>query len=112
MSLYNKIKYGNSDKPKFIVKKSKWLCNGKWITQDAAYSKLGIHEFPLYTYKIKGELFGTYNFDKVVDDTTHNALEIEFTDYNQFSMYQFKLLTTIIENAAKNKIAKFTHIFR
>lgn len=96
--LVNRIKYGKTDKPKFIKSKSRWLYKNKWINSDVAYGILS-EKTTSYTYELMiGEVasFGElYSFDEVVDLAMRYPTQAKFPDLKQFSMQEVDILLGI-----------------
>ena len=96
--LVNRIKYGKTDKPKFIKSKSSWLYKNKWISNDVAYEILS-DKTTRYTYELMiGEVssFGELDsFDAIVDLAMRYPTQINFPDLKQFSMQEIDILLGI-----------------
>ena len=104
--LVNRIRYGKSDKPRFIKSKQHWLYKSKWITSDRAYDILS-HKTTKYTYELlRGEYasFGELDsFDAVVDLVAKYPTQVTFSDLSQFSMQEVDVILGIQKEYVKNR---------
>lgn len=96
--LVNRIKYGKTDKPKFIKSKSRWLYKNAWVDSDVVYGVLS-GKTTRYTYELMtGEVasFGELDsFDAVVDLAMRYPTQAKFPDLKQFSMQEVDILLGI-----------------
>ena len=104
--LVNRIRYGKSDRPRFIKSKQHWLYKSKWITSDRAYDILS-HKTTKYTYELlRGEYasFGELDsFDAVVDLVAKYPTQVTFSDLSQFSMQEVDVILGIQKEYVKNR---------
>ena len=104
--LVNRIKYGKSDKPRFIKSKQHWLYKSKWITSDRAYDILS-NKTTKYTYELlRGEYasFGELDsFDAVVDLVAKYPTQVTFSDLSQFSMQEVDVILGIQQEYVRNR---------
>lgn len=104
--LVNRIKYGKSNKPKFIKSKQHWLYKSKWITSNRAYDILS-DKTTRYTYEL---LHGNYasfgeldSFDAVVDLVAKYPTQVTFPDLSQFSMQEVDVILGIQKRYIQDK---------
>lgn len=104
--LVNRIKYGKSDKPRFIKSKQHWLYKGKWIDSDYAYRTLSGTQVR-YTYELLNGDYASFgeldSFDAVVDLASRYPTQVTFPDLTQFSMQEVDIILGIQKNYMKEK---------
>lgn len=114
MKLWNRIKYGASNTPKYITKQRRWLYKGHWVSTLEAIShytnevqKADLKEIG-YTYKLNGKIYQKDDFNELLALMLVHP-EICIVDYFQFTPIQLALIqaiqkyhyTTIINNYNK-----------
>lgn len=96
--LVNRIKYGKSDKPRFIKSKQHWLYRSKWISADKAYDILS-DKSTRYTYELLNGDYASFgeldSFDAVVDLASRYPTQVTFPDLTQFSMQEVDIILGI-----------------
>ena len=107
--LVNRIKYGKTDKPKFIKSKSRWLYKNIWIDNDVAYGVLS-GKTTRYTYELMNGEFASFgeldSFDAVVDLAMRYPTQVKFPDLKQFSMQEVDIILGIQQNYVKEQSEK------
>lgn len=107
--LVNRIKYGKTDKPKFIKSKSRWLYKNVWIDNDVAYGVLS-GKTTRYTYELIDGEFASFgeldSFDAVVDLAMRYPTQVKFPDLKQFSMQEVDIILGIQQNYVKEQSEK------
>ena len=104
--LVNRIKYGKSDKPRFIKSKQHWLYKNKWISADRAYDILS-DKSTRYTYELLSGDYASFgeldSFDAVVDLASRYPTQVTFPDLTQFSMQEVDIILGIQKNYMREK---------
>ena len=104
--LVNRIKYGKSDKPRFIKLRQHWLYRNKWIDSDKAYDILS-DKSTRYTYELLNGDYASFgeldSFDAVVDLASRYPTQVTFPDLSQFSMQEVDIILGIQKNYMKEK---------
>lgn len=107
--LINRIKYGKTDKPKFIKSKSRWLYKNVWIDNDVAYGVLS-GKTTRYIYELMNGEFASFgeldSFDAVVDLAMRYPTQVKFPDLKQFSMQEVDIILGIQQNYVKEQSEK------
>jgi hypothetical protein len=96
--LMNRIRYGKSNKPRYIRSKHNWLYKNKWIDSNSAYEILS-DKSVRYSYEISKNGYVTFgevdSFDVLVDLVHKYSSNINFSDLSQFSMQEIDVLIGI-----------------
>lgn len=104
--LWNRIFYGESQMPKYIAHKSKWLYKNKWVSDHIAYDALANNHIS-YTYSLcTGEFasFGdTYDFNEIIELVRKYPTTISFPDYTQFSTQELTIIAGIQKQLIEKK---------
>ena len=107
--LVNRIKYGKSDKPRFIKSKQHWLYRSKWISADKAYDILS-DKSTRYTYELLNGDYASFgeldSFDAVVDLASRYPTQVTFPDLTQFSMQEVDIILGIQHKYLEEQGAK------
>lgn len=107
--LVNRIRYGKSEKPRFIKSKGHWLYKNKWIDTEEAYRLMSDHQLS-YTYELQLEGYASFgecdSFDEIVDLKHRYPTQLSFPDLSQFSMQEVNILLGIQEQYIRNQSKK------
>ena len=107
--LVNRIRYGKSDKPRFIKSKQHWLYRSKWISADKAYDILS-DKSTRYTYELLNGDYASFgeldSFDAVVDLASRYPTQVTFPDLTQFSMQEVDIILGIQHKYLEEQGAK------
>ena len=104
--LVNRIRYGKSNKPRFIKSRQQWLHKGKWVDSDYAYRTLSGTQ-ARYTYELMTGEYASFgeldSFDAVVDLASRYPTQAKFPDLTQFSMQEVDIILGIQHNYIKEQ---------
>lgn len=107
--LMNRIRYGKSDRPRYIRSKHNWLYKNKWIDSDKAYTILS-DKTVRYSYEISKNSYVTFgevdSFDALVDLVYKYSSHINFTDLSQFSVQELEVLIGVKRKLLEEQSAK------
>ena len=107
--LMNRIRYGKSDRPRYIRSKHNWLYKKKWLDSDKAYTILS-DKSVRYSYEISKNSYVTFgevdSFDALVDLVYKYSSHINFTDLSQFSVQELEVLIGVKRKLLEEQSAK------
>ena len=104
--LWNRIRYGKSNTPRFISCENRWLYQGKWISDRLAYSLLSNKPVE-YEYSLFEEDYGAFgyagSFNEVVNLVSKYPFTIRFSDMTQFSTQEINMILGIQRAAVEKR---------
>lgn len=119
--IWNRIRYGASNIPKYITKQHRWLYKGKWVSVLEAISyytnevSIADEQKIAYMYRLNGKLGYKYDFNEFLALMIANP-NVCVADYFQFTPIQLELVKAVqkahyhnILNNYQNEYAKIQH---
>lgn len=115
MRLFNRLKYGKSDKPIYIKKEQRWLYKNKWYNLNGAIKEYTNNLYQQndnisYSYIMDNNSYITNDFNDLVNQIILNP-NITITNWLCLTKNQCEIIKSIKKHAALQELTKYSKIY-